>query len=264
MKLTDLIIIYLTCGAPFGVYFFIQQRENYLNTNLWQNSSKLWLKCLLVTFFWIPFAIQLFQKFVTKKLLFNKFAENSQKDSQTKQKIEILLSEFSQILLEVKTEIPLFHLRETFERYVGLTLESNSLKEIGTGSINELFQISQHEKPELGTICLNRRNRLRLEQHQTLARKDFLRIIKTFINCGVEKKKLSSLTTEFANLIGDFNLIIEINKLFANSPQTAKVFNVTTSEAELWNPESHKHSLAKEPNLNLQTLTVTATTLNPD
>ncbi|MBX7174363.1 MAG: hypothetical protein K1X72_25550 [Pyrinomonadaceae bacterium] len=264
MKFTDLIIIYLTCGAPFGVYFFIQQRENYLNTKLWQNSSKLWLKCLLVTLIWVPFAIKLLQKFVTKKLLFNKFAENEQKDSIAKQKIDFLLSEFSQILLEVKTEIPLFHLRETFERYVGLTLERNHSKETGTVSINEIFQITKHENPDLGTICLNRRNRLRLEQHQTLARKDFLRIIKAFIKCGVEKNKLSSLTTEFANLIGDLDLKDEIKKNFANSWQTEKVFHVTTSEDELWNPESHKQLIAKETNLNLQNLTVTATTLNPD
>lgn len=248
MNLTELSIIYLACGAPFGVYYFFQQRENQ---KLWQKSPLLWLKCVLIPFFWFPFALRLLQRFVTKKFRSNEFVVTKQTDSTLTAKIDDFENSFAQFLLAEKTGIPLFHLRETFQRYVGLTLGNLEEGQTIKNDINELFQITQHENAKLATICLNRRNRLQLETHQTLARKDFLRIIKKINSCLVAKEKLSSLAFEFAKIINDDELAAELRQIFENSTQTENTFTVKKMENEVWNPIEHKQLPTNQAALNL-------------
>ena len=263
MKPIDFIIIYLACGAPFGVYFFIQQRDYLKNTKLWQKSSLLWLKCVLITLLWFPFAFTLLRKFITKKLSKNDFGKNEQVDSKNI-KVDEFEKTFSQFLLESKTSVPLFEFRETFERYLGLTQENLVNNSCDIIDSNDFFQISKHENPELGTICLNRRNRFRLQQHQTLARRDFLRIIEILDSCLNDNGKLSSLAYEFANLMNDEELSVKLDKIFKNSRQTEKVLTVKTTEDEIWNPIELKQLPTKEKSFNLQTASATATMLKPD
>ncbi|MEO6588731.1 MAG: hypothetical protein ABIP06_05335, partial [Pyrinomonadaceae bacterium] len=59
MNLFDAIIIYLACGAPFGVYYFVNHR--LLN-------NRVFFKTVLILLCWLPFAILLFQRHITKKL----------------------------------------------------------------------------------------------------------------------------------------------------------------------------------------------------
>lgn len=258
MKPIDFIIIYLTCGAPFGVYYFIQQREYLKNTKLWQKSSLLWLKCVLITLLWIPFAILLLRKFVTKKLSKNNFGINEQVDSKNN-KVDEFEKTFSQLLLESKTNVTLFEFRETFERYFGLTYENFVNNSCDNLDSNDFFQISKHENPNLATVCLNRRNRLRLQRHQTLARQDFLRVIEMINSGQTENKKLYTLVLEFAKFVNDDELTAKLNIIFNNSTQTEKVFTVNHLEEELWNPIELKQLSKKETSFNLQTMSATPT-----
>jgi hypothetical protein len=66
MNLTDFLIIYFACGAPFGVYYFLQNRSDSV-------SSKLWLNAFFTFAFWIPIAFRLLRnnKFLNKSVGFD-------------------------------------------------------------------------------------------------------------------------------------------------------------------------------------------------
>ena len=115
MSLTELLIVYFACGAPFGVYFYFQQRESGKPL---QNTSQVWLKCTFIVVFWLPFAFWLiFSKFSGKQISTN-HSGNSNKDSVSK--FEGL---FLKVIFDNKLDINAFDFREIFERYVGLTKE---------------------------------------------------------------------------------------------------------------------------------------------
>lgn len=249
MNLIELIIIYLACGAPFGVYYFLHQKEFF-------NSSKLWLNSILVTLFWIPYAFRLFHSFVTTKFLKSQFAENTFSDSAFKDKIDEIEKKFAQILLEEKVDFSIFEFRETFQRFVGLTIVT---KDINYASLNDetehdLFSITNHQNGKLATKCLNRRNRLRLKAHQNLALKDFLQMLQKIDSCLVEKEKFSLLAIDFVKLLDDVQTQIELNKVFQNLPQTVTGFPVKKMENEVWNPIETKQLPTHKTHLNLPTL----------
>src|SRR5688572_2946946 len=91
MNPNDFLIIYLACGAPFGVYYFFDKR-NALPSN------RLWLKTFLMVFFWIPFALKMLviNKKRTKGLK-RVFAEQSVLDFDSDDKIFSIQKEFEKI-----------------------------------------------------------------------------------------------------------------------------------------------------------------------
>lgn len=255
MNLLELSIIYLACGAPFGVYFFFQKHETQ---RLWQKSPVLWLNCVLISLLWLPYSFKLLQGFVTKKLRKYEFVEKNQSDSQLLEKIDEFEKSFAQILLMEKTGIALFDFRETFQRYVGLSLEYFSEVIEQTTESNELYRLIEHKKPQLGTICLNRRNRLRLKNHQNQARIDFLQLIKRINSGQISKEKFSPIVFGFAKLINDVELTAGIQQIFENSTQTDNDFTVRNMEIEVWNPIEQKPLPTKKTALNLPTISVGA------
>ena len=245
MNLLDIIIIYLTCGAPFGVYFFHQQRDD-------SNSPKLWINSLLATLFWFLYAFRLLHSVVTKRFLNHQFAEKKLSDSLVSE----IEKKFSQILLEEKVDVELFDFRETFERYLGLTREiSSEANKVDA----ELFQITNHENKKLATKLLNRRNRSRLNAHQILARKDFLRMIEKIDSSIFEKEKVRTLAIDFVKLINDVEALAELHKIFQNPPQSYHGFPVNEMENEVWNPIETKQLPTPPKALNFRTLSATAT-----
>lgn len=247
MNFIELSVIYLACGAPFGVYFYFQERETQ---KLWQKFPKLWVKCALVTLFWLPFAIKLLQKFLVK----NFSQANNERNS-----MDLLMltyfddfeKQFAQLLLEGNTEVSIFEFRETFQRFAGLTLEVSGETQNDSVEVNPLFQVTNHKNPQLATICLNRRNRLQLETHHRLARKDFLHLLEILNSALIDKQKLSLIAHQFAKIINDVELSKGISQIFEDSKQTENSFAVNKMENELWNPTKHKQQPITKTALNL-------------
>lgn len=243
MNTVDLIIIYLTCGAPFGVYYFYQQRDF---------SNKL-RRSVLVTLFWFPFAFKLLHSFVTKKFPKTKFDEKSLTDSFEKK--------FAQILLEENVDVLLFDFRETFERYIGLT---KAVSTEANAAEAEIFQITNHGNKKLATKLLNRRNRSRLITHQILARRDFLRLIEKIYSGVFKQEKVRTLTVDFVKLIKDEEALAELHRIFQNPTQSASESPVNDMESEVWNPIEPKQLPTPRKPLNFRTMSATAITSKPD
>lgn len=256
MKLVDLIIIYLACGAPFGVYFFLQNRENLISTQLW-------LKSFLTGLLWIPFALKLFHCFVTKKLYKTQFAVTNQADSVKKLKIDEFEKTFSNYLFKNDCDLSLFEFRENFERYIGLTLSlPKDSENIVTDS--EFFRITNHNNLKLGEICLQRRNRLRLESHQTQARKDLLKSFAIInLNLG-EAKKFRFQVFEFFGVFEDLEAQTKLDEIFQSTTQTENGDNVKQMEKDVWKSKEHKPLPTNQKVLNLQTMQRTTLMSKPD
>lgn len=258
MKFYDLLIIYLACGAPFGVYYFLQNRNR-------TEIRFLWLKSLLRFVIWIPFAIQM----VARKSLFtnlynNNFDRNSKSDAKNEIEIEKIRKYLENFLSTRKIGLSVFEFREIFDRYVGLTLEIKAEFEEISPSEKEIFRISNHPDIKLAEICLHRRNRGRLSFHQKLARRDFFEIIGDFIEKSDEPPKLYQVLSKLPGLLDDFEAQKLLENLFNETLQTQEAQNVKTPEIELWNTEKHKPLAETKISPNLQVLTATANLSNKD
>ena len=257
MKLSDIFIIYLSCGAPFGVYFFLHNRTKL-------NSAALWLNSFLTTIVWFPYAFQFLHGFVTKRFGEYRFANRTKSDSFQKQRIEEIEKEFSNILYQTNTDISLFDFRETIKRYVGLTIAdqiSTQSSEIGNNE-KELFRVTNDKNVEISAKCLNRRNRSKLKFHQTLAREDFLRLFNKLNSCLHQPEKFRRLAIEFVKLLKDVEAQNVLHKIFEKSLQIDNVLIVNKVENDVWKSKQKQPVPAKKIPLNLPALSATASAMN--
>lgn len=197
MQWTDLLIIYLSCGAPFGVYFFLQHRKKGI-------SIRLLLRSAAAGLVWIAYAYLLWRKNVAKRLTSQK--KSLQKSLQNflpdpeiallEQQTSVLQEQVLQAFIELNSNARLkaqfFAFRDVLERFVGLTLAVKADQSAGIGSgaeknDHELFRIAGRKGKDaaLAQKCLSRRNRLRLEEHQKNAREDFLKQVANLAGAGV-------------------------------------------------------------------------------
>lgn len=231
MNLFDAIIIYLACGAPFGVYYFVNHRHQ-------QNS--IYFKTFLFSIFWIPFAFELFQKYVTGKLPETLF---SKKEFLKEQEITYVKKNLEQILVKNNSGVSVFETRETLERYIGLTnaLE-NHYEE--NDSDSEFFKVGGNENAGLASKCHHRRNRKLLIFHQTLAGQDFLKLVSECVSRNASNEETEKNSLNIARLLHDSRMEKALKLIFKDKKQSPEISNVHESEKELWINEIPQQSTA--------------------
>jgi hypothetical protein len=241
MNLTDFIIIYLACGSPFGVYYFLQSRNE-------AESPIIWLKIFLTFFFWIPFAFLFVRQFlVSNKNLHSNYYLTSAFEAEDEGNIYLIQKEIEKKFSESRLDFSLFEFRETLERYVGLTLANQQAFTKVSEREKEVFRIAENSNVELAANCLHRRNRKLLAFHQTEARQDFLQMIGKLSDSMPDKKNLENLAVKFVRLLKDKQAENSLEKLFAMNLQTDIAPSVLQREKDLWNPQEHK-LLHAQPN----------------
>jgi hypothetical protein len=251
MNLYDFLIIYLACGAPFGVYYFLLNRKT-------PKFKHLRLKSVLNFLVWIPFAYQLLRKSDILRRVFNKtFAQNPALDADAEKNIYAIRKRLEKIYLESRLKLSIYEAREIFERYAGLTLECQfeHINSQTAQTKNGIFEITGHKNAELAAICLNRRNRKRLLFHQTEARRDFLHLLSELFDYGSDLENLKTAAIEFATLLKDTEARASIEKIFGFETQIEKASNVKSAETEIWKAETQKPLLTRPISTRLKTLT---------
>lgn len=249
MNPTDFFIVYLACGAPFGVYYFLKNRTQ-------PDLKLLWLKTFLNFLFWIPAAFLLVRQINLLKILSTNFDKTAAAEASREKDINFVQKEIEKILLKTDLPISIYEFRETVERYIGLTLAEFGGNKIVAEHEREIFRIAPTKNIELGSLCLNRRNRKRLLFHQTEARQDFLYLIRLILKDSFEKVELRRWSLELARLADDLEANITLGKIFAVSLQTGEHPSVKNLEKDLWKPEIHKPLPAK-PISHLQAMNAT-------
>lgn len=257
MNLSDTIIIYLTCGAPFGVYYFLQNRKQI-------DPTTLWLKSFLNFIFWIPFAFLLLRRNNFLKIPFVNFGRTTAEANRFDEILYSLQKRIEKSFSESDLKISIYELREIVERYVGLTLTKPKKSLTISEREKEIFRVSKNKNTELGAVCLTRRNRNRLSFHHIEARKDFLRLIEKLFETSSEHIELEQAAIELVNFLQDYDALQSLEKIFDSSQQSDAAQIVKTTEKELWKPETRKPSTIKLISIPLQTMTATANSRKKD
>lgn len=208
MTFLDFLIVYLSIGASFGVYFFLNSRRLDFN-------PKLLLKTIGVVFGWCFYAAHLIlrksPKILESKLNLNAVGENKVEELKSK-----VLAFYSEISIEEKP-ISFFQFRETIERYAGLTQVLQKSIEPADFQ-NELFVIANGKNGNLpvSNRCLQRKNLLRLKAHQIQARQNFVQVVENSFENASEIKLLESFfiaVEQFVIALDDPEAEDRLNKL---------------------------------------------------
>lgn len=184
MNLTDLIIVYLACGAPFGVY-----EITTLKTRSVTDAAKILLSFLFWPIFAIRILIQLIENGPAHKLQLSKI------------RLDEIRLEIERIAFTDATPSPLFEFREVFHRFTGLAEVVN--EKSASKFSNDLFDISGHQNKALASRCLARENRRRIEFHRNRARYDFIGLMVELAGDITFRNEISQLVSDLADHLGD-------------------------------------------------------------
>lgn len=267
MNILDLFIIYLACGSPFGAFYYFKYRRP---------KNFRFLKSLMISFVWIPYAVKLFHTEFTKKLNRRKFFKKAEKSEKEE------ISELTRIQNLFETlalgdgngKLSLFEVREIIDRYAGLSRSMKFSKAEPARCEKEFFEISGAKNTEVAMICLNRRNRRKLNFHHTQAREDFLKLFEILLQRGGATKNVSRDALEFVRILGDVEAFTQINQSIEKfavigkvgetdnpaqiSKDSEKSFERQLEESDLWTRQKHSKK-EQVKTLSLQTLTATTT-----
>lgn len=236
MNSTDFLIIYLACGAPFGVYYFLKNRA--------QNESKMLLiKSFLNFFFWMPYALRLARRKLFIKGFVNAFDKTT--DTIREKNIFTIQKDIEEILQRSRLNVSIYEFREIFERYVGLTVAAMSEAKNIHEHEKEIFRVALAKNVECGSICLHRRNRKRLLFHQTAARKDFLQLILHLSEFVSEIGELRNSSIALTLITQDLETRRQLEGFFAGSVQIPARAAVKNVEQDLWKPEIRPTAAAR-------------------
>jgi len=230
MNAIELLIIYLACGASFGVYYFLHNRAR-------SRPVLLWLKSIFVFFLWLPFAVFHLRQNKNLKINSREFGKTPTAKTERAEILHSIQKQIEKILVESDLKISIYEFREIVERYVGLTLANQSAAAQTVRREAEIYRVAQAKNVELGSICFRRRNRKRLSFHQTEARKDFLRFIEKLSEVVADQNKLAGSCFEIVQNLNDPEARKQIENIYAAPRQTEQRQSVKRIEEDLWKPE---------------------------
>jgi hypothetical protein len=219
MTLLDAIIIYLALGAPFAVYDFLQNRK--------RPATQKWISAAFAFIFWIPLAVRVLHR----ELKVHGYAREF--DAQRDEKIRVIGDALKDLLMANGSTISVFNYRDVFDRYVGLTLATRRENTNSHSNDTELFEIAGCLNTELAAKCLNRRNSIRLERHQTEARRNFLMMIEMSLT---ENADAAGKALELAELLDDEPAISRLRKMELRAGGNG----TNRSESDIWNSGRQK------------------------
>ncbi len=249
MNILDATIIYLACGTPFGVYFLLKNRSVNFSTGI---------QSFFIAVFWIPFALLLCWKRVTKELTKSDISEKSEAStSNGDHTLEGLKRRLELHLPKRNSSQMLFELREATERYEGLTLALNEKSDSETFANTELISILNHNNPDLASICFNRRNSAKLRVHQKKARNEFHAEISRLSELTENPGKLAEDVTEFVRLLDDKGGLAAIGAITEKLSRVNALKPVNSVEKKEWNIEKQPQS-TPDRKTQLESLAATA------
>ena len=204
MNITDLIIIYLACGSPFGVYQITMRQPDRSGVEV--------LKIVSSFLFWPLYLGDL--------LIGRIFNSRERADEDRHFRIEEIRQEIECLAFSGESISRLFEFREIFYRFTGLSEAVNAT--IGR-STNEIFVVTGHDNNSLGSRCLDRRNAKRLAFHQVIARNEFIDLLSQLAIEAAVRADLVALSTTLAEDLQDPEQKAHITSLLLGQPKPAIV-----------------------------------------
>jgi len=222
MKVSDYIIIYLSAGAPVAVFTYLQSANVPL--------VRRFIDACITLLVWPVIAtVSIYRQLVDK---------SETTEQMLDRKIQNIRNRIEETIRRDGAAIRIHEWRQTFERYVGLSLAIAEVED--RSDAHELFEVAGNKNGKLGTVCLNRRNRSRLIFHHTDARNDFLDAL---IRVGQGRDSLN-LATELATLLEDAEALADLTAMAGRTEQKSGKTPVIDMEQEVWTPPTPKPHIA--------------------
>ena len=182
--LLNLIIIYMACGSPFGMY----RIANVRRLPLPRFAATIGAHFIL----WPVFAAAILRR---------SLSEASAAKTDLEREIAALRSEIEAIAFAGSVTVSVFAFREVFTRYTGLTMALNNGAAAKVPP--ELLEIAKGAHPELARACLDRRNRGRLLFHQKRAQIEFAEMISVLTRSHLQRQAILDLALRLDRLLYD-------------------------------------------------------------
>lgn len=253
MNIFDAIIIYLASGAPFGVFYFLHNREQL-------TAGLLTLKSLVE---WVTWPASAFKMIVRSNFFSGRSKPNfdplPQLDAVRDEKVCEIQKSLEQMFFDGPgpAYISIYAFREVFDRYTGLSLALGTAGNSSEVPRAEIFSVADHRNVDLASICLHRRNRSLLVTHHNRARKDFIDTVDRLAGSRSERTDTWLLINELAVILDDIDAIGDIDKIFTGTPQTRKAGRVKEKGDVLWKPAKLKQLPSDQTALNMPPLPAT-------
>jgi hypothetical protein len=235
MRASDAVIIYLAIGSPFAVHYFLQLSRSRSQNHI--------LRAISTFLFWPVYAVRLTGRVtVSKDGRTISSSDDQQLDARFEKKVGEIQAALEIFVGDLLPERPILDCRDILERYIGLTLalrtnpdRSSQFAEIIPGS---------DENINLNSVCMNRRNRKRLENHQNRARRDFLTLVSEVIDIDGRHSAFGASALELTRVISDTDAFDAIVQMQEQSEQSQIEYSVTSVERDVWHPQKPKQSAA--------------------
>lgn len=251
MNFFDAIIIYLACGAPFGVYYFLNNRNR---------QNRIYIRPILISLFWFPFAVGLLQKHINNKLPESLLSKKEFVKDEEINKIKKILE---QIFLKNNFGVSIFEIKEILERYIGLT-NALEYQEDTVNNDSHFFEIAGSGNTKLAAQCHQRRNRKLISYHQILAGQDFLKLVSEFVDKFSSIEEVEEISQKLFKLINDETTKKNLLKIFKAGKQSRIENNVKITGKELWTHDipQQKHAQTLQISMNSATAKINLPTKN--
>ena len=221
MRNIDILILYLSFGSAFGVHRFLQVRK-LTPMGLLPAASAFFLWPILA----LTAVFERVHFFPTDKAFERTVILDSHLPdfASAQRSLEIALTEKSQ-------GAAVFHLKDTLARYTGLTLARYSYY---SPDAHGLLAFSDAPQKECQGICLERRNRNKLERHQRNARTEFVESVVDIVSTSEEFERVGAAALRFVKLLKDTEAEGLFSKRFDLIRQTRRTTPVPVMESNTW------------------------------
>ncbi|MBX7055789.1 MAG: hypothetical protein K1X36_12610 [Pyrinomonadaceae bacterium] len=227
MNFSESLIIYLACGAPFGVEY-LQRRTD---------------RSVFATAFGVVIRFLLWP-ISAGRMLFRLLARSSEllldPSETTDQRLAAIRSKLEAIIHAEHGPPRVFEFRDTFLRYTGLARSGSA--EPGRG-VAEIFEVTRHGDVSLATTCLNRKNARKLGRHRDRARDEFANIISSIASPDEMPDEVVRLAFETADAVSDKQLAAKLAGTYGQAAMPWLAAD-DRSKGELWSTGSQHHSIA--------------------
>jgi hypothetical protein len=230
MRVSDFIIIYLACGSPLVVQFFLDRPAG--------NAAAVLSRGALRLFVWPVFAMSLIYRLIRGLNV----GTETQRERAITETLSMLQAELEMAALSGSTEMPVFDVRDTFRRYAGLATEfGNPTRPV---AVTGIFEIVEHPFPEAASSCLNRRNSSRLSIHLDRARNDFIDVASNVCDGSTQGEKAAIAAVETARLVGDRRAMADLCAALGISDNLITLAACVDGAGDVWNAAAQNRSVA--------------------
>lgn len=216
MNIADILIVYLTLGAPFAVYKYLQK-----GPAPWPHKL---LGSLATLTFWVPEAVRLARRHLTNAYSTYDFVSSAELDAGGT-RLDEILSELESELATPGTSRR--DVRDLLERYAALAATADGTFEQFGLKCAELLEVSGTELTRHGIASMVRHNRRKLHHHHIQARRELIRLLESIPEERRSDSKAFELSVELADLLNDEDALVWLNSIEEKE------------RGRIWKPESH-------------------------